>query len=146
MSTKDTHGHQSTGYGKKLIPVFIGLFGIGFFVPSLVYAAPTTFAQFVKVIIDIINPLAGLLITFAILMFFFTVIRYISSAGAESRTKYRENLTWSMIGIFVIVSVWGLARLVSMTLLGDTSTAGTTRNDGINPQVFQQPGCGPTCI
>lgn len=97
---------------------FVGMFSIGFLIPSLVHAAPQTFAQLVGVAIGIINPLAGLLITCAVLFFFFNVIRYISSAGSEGKEKYRENLTWSIVAIFVLVSVFGLARLVSNTFLG----------------------------
>lgn len=131
----------------RLVPAFAAVFGVGFLVPSIVHAAPQTFAQLVGIAIGIINPLAGLLITSAVLFFFFNIIRFIYSAGSEGREKYRENITWSIIAIFVLVSVFGLARLVSNTFLGAGSGAGgTTSNEGIDSKVFEGRGCGPSCI
>lgn len=120
MSAHETHaGHDKGAKGTlRLVPAFAAVFGIGFLVPSIVHAAPQTFAQLVGIAIGIINPLAGLLITCAILFFFFNIIRFIYSAGSEGREKYRENIIWSIIAIFVLVSVFGLARLVSNTFLG----------------------------
>lgn len=115
------------GHSKKKGPLsayalFGSMFAIGFAVPALVYAAPKTFAELVDVIISIINPLVGLLVSLAVLFFSYNIIRYITNAGGEGRAKYRENLTWSVIALFVLVSVWGLARIISNTFLNSASS------------------------
>lgn len=120
------HGRQhgtEKGASKRagLVVLFVSMFAAGFIVPSLAYAAPQTFAQLVGALIAIINPLAALLVACAVLFFFVNVIQYIASGGGESRSKYRENLTWSVIALFVLVSVWGLARLTSNIFLGAAS-------------------------
>lgn len=116
--------HGNTPHGSRarhLMPALAtSLFVVGFLVPSIVYAAPKTFADLVWLIIDIINPLVGLLMTAALLFFFFNVIRYIASASTEGRGKYRENIMWSIIALFVLVSFFGIARILQNTLAGSS--------------------------
>lgn len=113
-----TTGYKTSNTPRALAYGVLALFAVGFLVPSLVYAAPKSFADLVYIIIDLINPLVGLLMTFATLFFFFNIIRYISSASEEKKGQFRQNIVWSIIGLFVLVSFFGLARILHNTLLG----------------------------
>jgi uncharacterized membrane protein len=121
MSTHGTSAeHGAKGGRVGVAALLLSMFLIGFLAPSLVYAAPKSFADLVWLIIDIINPLVGLLISVALLFFFFNIIRYISTANQEKKGYFRENLVWSIIAMFVLVSFFGLARILQNTLAGSS--------------------------
>jgi len=57
-----------------------------------------------------------LLITAGTVVFIYGVVQYI--AGANDQTKREEGrkfILWGIIGLFVIISVWGLVGLLSNT-------------------------------
>lgn len=100
----------------------IPLIASGLFAPSLAFAAtPQTFADLVTIIIGLINPLAALLAGVAILIFFWGIIKYIFSAGGEGHQQGRNLIMWGVVALFVLFSVWGLARLVSSLFLGGSA-------------------------
>lgn len=68
----------------------------------------------------IINLLVVLLIGIAIIVFFIGLIRYIFKAG-EDKHKGLVTMLYGIIAIFVMVSIWGLVRLVGNTFLGNVS-------------------------
>lgn len=57
-----------------------------------------------------------LLVSLAIMVFIYGVITYIISADDEEKRKVgRSYILYGIIGIFVIVSVWGLVNILSNT-------------------------------
>ena len=81
-------------------------------------ATPQRFDQLVYMIIGFINPLAAVLAAVAVLIFFWGIVKYIFSAGGEEHQKGRELIVWGVVALFVLFSVWGLARIVSSIFLG----------------------------
>jgi len=146
----DSNGHAHTPKRRTgVLALFVGVFAAGFVIPSLVYAAPRTFAQLADLIISLVNPLAALLTSIAVLFFFYNVLRYIASGGTESKTKHKDNIVWGIVALFVIVSVWGLARLVSNVFLGGNAQQPARSTGEWTTQMSEtskQPGCGPSCI
>ena len=70
-------------------------------------------------IIDIIIPV---LTVAALVLFLYSGVRYIIKAqDAHSKGPEREALLWGIIALFVLVSVWGLVRIMCSTLLGSAS-------------------------
>ncbi len=60
---------------------------------------------FIKIGLRVI-PLLGAI---AFLVFVWGVARYIKSAGSEKEIKDSKNiLIWGLIGLFVLVSIWGI--------------------------------------
>lgn len=101
---------------KKFIPV--GLI----FAPSLAFAV-NDFASLKDTIITILNGVTLLLIAFAVVLFLFGVIKYMTSgADEEKRKEARNTIIYGVIGLFVMVSVWGLVGLVGNTFDLDNST------------------------
>jgi MFS superfamily sulfate permease-like transporter len=62
-----------------------------------------------------------LLITLAVVIFLFNLIKYIYSEDEGKRKEALSVITYGLVIIFVMVSVWGFVRLLRGTLsLGDT--------------------------
>lgn len=71
----------------------------------------------------VINIVTIILVAAAILMFIWGVIQYISSGGDEEKQKAaRSTMIYGIIGIFVIVAVWGLVNILRNTFIGDPTT------------------------
>ncbi len=74
-------------------------------------AAPGSFKELIKLILDIINPLLIILVGAALLVFFKGLIAFIAKAGDSGNIKEGRNLmVWGIIALFVMVSVFGILR------------------------------------
>lgn len=75
------------------------------------------FKSLIEAITDnVFNPLVGIILTLALIYFFWGVFKYIQSAGDE--TKRKEGITmmtYGIIALFVMVSVWGLVNVLQKT-------------------------------
>ncbi|HWP61039.1 MAG TPA: hypothetical protein VN495_00340 [Candidatus Paceibacterota bacterium] len=84
-----------------------------------------TYAQTVQSILNtfgsILNILVALAIGVAIIAFFWGLIKYIAKAGDE-KAKGLQLMLYGILGIFVMVSVWGLVRLLGQTFLPNANT------------------------
>lgn len=75
-----------------------------------------TLETVVKALLDILKPVAPILIGLALVIFFYGLIKFIAASGKEeSIAQGRRLMTWGIIALFVIVSVWGLVGLLSNT-------------------------------
>ena len=61
-----------------------------------------------------LNALIGLFITLAIVVFFWGLIKYLLNAG-EEKSAGLEIMFYGVIAIFVMVSIWGIIRLLQAT-------------------------------
>lgn len=79
-----------------------------------------------------LNALIGLAITLAIVVFFWGLIKYLWGAGssAESASEGLQIMMWGVIAIFVMVSIWGIIRLLQ-------NTFNVTSTDPIIPKGIQ---------
>lgn len=61
-----------------------------------------------------VNDIIGFLVTAAVLLFVYGVIRYMLAGGDEDAVKQgRSFILWGLIGLAVIVSVWGLVNILT---------------------------------
>lgn len=74
----------------------------------------------------ILNGLVGLLILVAILAFFWGLIKYLFSGGGEDKSEGLKTMFYGVIAIFVMVSIWGIIKLLQ-------NTFGVTQNTSITP-------------
>lgn len=82
-------------------------------------------AQDVESLIDkilgIINLVIPLLIAVAVVIFLYGVVKYITAgASEESRKEARSVMLYGIIGLFVMVAVWGLVNVLVETFNLDT--------------------------
>jgi len=65
----------------------------------------------------IINPIIMLLFVLATVYFIYGVVQYlISPDNEELRTSSKTHMLWGIIGMFVMVSVFGIMRIVLNTV------------------------------
>jgi len=65
----------------------------------------------------ILNPFIGILIGVATVIFLYGVIEFIAGAGnEEKRTKGKQHIVWGIIGLFIMVGVFGIINLILRTL------------------------------
>lgn len=83
----------------------------------MIALAETDFASLVYTLIDfVIDPLVLLLIAVAVLIFLYGVVKFIGAAGDVAKRKEGKDLIiYGLIGLFVMVSVWGLVNVLVST-------------------------------
>lgn len=65
---------------------------------------------------QIINPLIGLLFALALLYFLWGGVQFLMNVdNEEKRLQGRDHMLWGVIGMFIMVSVWGILEVVTNT-------------------------------
>ena len=77
--------------------------------------AQTTAFSILGVISNILNILIPLLITAALVYFIWGVISYVIAKDADDKEKARSVVTRGILGLFIVVSVWGLIGIIQST-------------------------------
>ncbi len=69
------------------------------------------------------NVVIEILIAFAVIWIIFNAVRFImvGSGSPEERTALRTTILWGIVGLFVILSIWGLVRILTNTFRTDTN-------------------------
>ena len=95
---------------------FLGL--LAFLALPFMVSAGTigSLGDLLAVFVSIINALMPFIVGLAVLFFVWGVFQFVASAGdEEKRTEGRNKMIYGIIGIFVMVSVWGLVNLLEGT-------------------------------
>ncbi len=58
------------------------------------------------------NTVVVLLISFSVIWIIVNVVRYLIAGGDEDRKKGGMAILWGVVGLFVILSVWGLVAIL----------------------------------
>ncbi len=76
-----------------------------------------TLGSLMLYVVGVINSaLIPLIFTLATLVFFWGVVQYvINGDDAEKKSKGRDFMIWGIIGLSVMISVWGLVGIVTKT-------------------------------
>jgi FtsH-binding integral membrane protein len=86
------------------------------------FLIPTAHAQTFKDITVgiadlVLRPLIPLLFLVATVVFLWGIILYITSGGEEEKIREgRKYIIWGLIGLFVMVALWGIVRALIATL------------------------------
>ena len=103
---------------KKILnaPLFTGLL---YFLPLLTFAAtaqPTNFEGLIDIFINLITATIPVIISLALLYFFWGLAQFILNTGGGKEQEEAKNvMLWGIIALFVMVSVWGLVRVLQST-------------------------------
>ena len=76
----------------------------------------------------LLKPIIPLLIGLGVVVFIYGVLVTMLSEGGEKKEEGKQFMIWGIIGIFVMVSVWGLVNIVGGLFNLDT-TAPTIKMD-----------------
>lgn len=70
-----------------------------------------------NILVNIVNPLILLLLGVAIAAFVWGMVEFIQGAdGDEGRAKGKRHMVWGLVGLFIMVSVFGIMCLIATTL------------------------------
>ncbi|MEK7585031.1 MAG: hypothetical protein AAB455_00745 [Patescibacteria group bacterium] len=93
----------------------------------------------------VLNPLVGIIMTLALIYFFWGVVKYLQSTGDDTKRKEGIGMmTYGVIALFVMVSLWGLVNVLKSTFPLDNSipqprTSGSTFTPNFTPTLAGLP-------
>lgn len=72
-------------------------------------------------LVGILNKLVYVIIGASLVMFLYGIFRmsFVDGQKPESREQARKFMFWGIVSLFVMVSVWGLVRVLQFTFFGD---------------------------
>jgi len=91
----------------------VGLLTLTLFLPTVVFAA--TLPQALGVAFGIIQDMVVVTIGLAVLVFLWGVFKYVIASDDNGKAKGRTYMLWGIVGLFVMVAVWGLVFLLQQT-------------------------------
>lgn len=63
----------------------------------------------------VLNPLVYIIIGLAVVVFLWGVIKFVISESDGDKQKGKEFILWGIVGLFVMVSIWGLENILAST-------------------------------
>ena len=70
-----------------------------------------------KISSNIIQPIIGFLFALALVMFLWGIVQFISNAENEEKlSEGKEHMLWGIVGMFIMVSVFGIMNLICNTI------------------------------
>lgn len=120
---------------KFKINTFIGFSTMVF--PFIVSAAfPMDFRQLTERLMDQIEILPNVIFALTFMFFLYNIMMYIYANDVKKVQEARDMIMYSIIALFVMVSVWGLVAVISNTTGikpdgGSAAGAGTSANGGV---------------
>ncbi len=80
------------------------------------FAFAQNFTAILNTFSNIVNSLIPLLMAIALLAFFWGVVKYIWNGGdAESEKSGRSIMVAGIVGLFVMVAIWGIVGIIANT-------------------------------
>ncbi len=80
---------------------------------------PSNFKEVVCLILGVLNSLVPIIIGLTLLVFLWGLARFILAAGDEKKLEAGKSLMiWGVIGLFVMVSVWGIVNILYGSFFG----------------------------
>ena len=101
------------------------LFALGMLVaPSVALAAaPKNFKELADLLVDLIGGATVVMMVFGLVMYLWGMAVNIPEFGDEKGAEKRKSFFfWGIIVLFLMVSIWGILRLLQDTLFGDISS------------------------
>lgn len=69
----------------------------------------------------VLNPLITLFFVAALVLFLFGMVRFLTNrdTSSEEAKKGKQHMLWGIVGMFIMISVFGIMRLIVGTLGAD---------------------------
>lgn len=86
---------------------------------------PTTFADLIGIFLTIIEAIIPIIASLALLVFFWGLAKFILNVSGDEKAvgEGKKLMVWGLVGLFVMISVWGIIRFASGELgFGTTLT------------------------
>lgn len=119
----------------RFLPAFLTLAA-----PAVAFAAaPRTFLDLSNLIVLILDNTTAVLIVAGIVVYFYGISTNILNFSEDGGEKVRAYFFWGIIVLFVMVSIWGILRMLQSTLFGGSANGPTTGVVQAPPNSFQSP-------
>ncbi|MCX6715885.1 MAG: hypothetical protein NT077_02575 [Candidatus Taylorbacteria bacterium] len=84
------------------------------------------------------NTIIVILIAVAVIYLVYNILMFIVKAGSEDRKTYQSGVLWGIVGLAVILSIWGLVAILTNTF-GTSGSQGPTQQypQNLPPPVVQ---------
>lgn len=78
-------------------------------------SGPQNFGELVQIFLDLIMLAIPLVASLALLVFLWGLVKFIYRVGGDEKavTEGKNLMIWGVIALFVMVSIWGIIRLLS---------------------------------
>ncbi|MGM0482456.1 MAG: hypothetical protein ACQEP6_01145 [Patescibacteria group bacterium] len=88
----------------------------------LIVSAQTTFKEFVNgTVKDLLSNFAVFLFAVALLVFLWGMAKFILKADSDTeREKGKQVMIWGLIALFVMLSVWGIVHIITITFFEES--------------------------
>ena len=104
--------------------------------PSFVLAADDSFSKAIFNLSNLIKTLTGLAFSLAFLAFFWGLFKYLGTNAEEEKKEGMRIIATSIVVVFVMLSIWGLIKLLKNTLsISDTSADSTVNFPVVKPDI-----------
>ncbi len=101
---------------KKTLPVLITSF---LALPHIGYAqAVSNFEQLVQKIYNIVSSFVPIIVSLTVIVFLWGIFQLVRSNSEDARSDAIKVITFGVVALFVMVSVWGLVAILSNTFFG----------------------------
>lgn len=113
----------------RIIRTLIPLVLISLVIPEVAFGAPRTFKELVDFAVNIMNYLVLVMITAALVLYFYgisTNMRKFGDSG-ERVTIMKSYFLYGIAILFVMVSVWGILRVLQNTLFSGSGATNSVQ-------------------
>jgi hypothetical protein len=83
-----------------------------------------TLKDLIGVVVGYFNIALAVIMGVAVVMFVFYVVKYFITPN-DQRTEAAQYVLWSLVGFFIIFSMWGLVNILKGTFNLDQTQAGS---------------------
>lgn len=77
------------------------------------------------------NTVIGILIALAVIFIIYNALMFIIKAGTDDRKTYQNAIIWGVVGLAIILSIWGLVAILTGTFV--TNNQAPIQNFPVNP-------------
>ena len=84
--------------------------------PTFAFAAANNFSQLVGIVIGMVKSLIPLVIALSLLYFSWGLFLLVKSNSEDSREDAIKTITFGVLALFVMVTVWGLVNILTSTV------------------------------
>ena len=86
---------------------------------------------------DLLGTLIPILMTIALVVFFWGLVRYLFAAGDPEKASTSKHLMiWGVVALFIMTAVWGLTRIIGTTLGINSSNSQAPSTSNLIPNPY----------
>ncbi len=101
---------------KKTLAVLVALTAPMFaFAQSLTYSGSSGLGGIITFISTLLGYLFPLIITLSVVFIIWQIFRFAVAGGEDDKSKAKTHIIWGIVGLFVMVSIWGLVGILQST-------------------------------